>query len=135
MDGVLASFNVELQPLVGGHTQEFRAQLFKEGSDSEIGGLRFDGPRLKLADIQQGVEQPRHRTDRLILLREGFGDAGIAHDPAQGTIDQGKRLQRLAQVMTGGSQKAALALIGAIGTLARLIGKSSRSLRRLACHP
>jgi hypothetical protein len=55
------------------------------------------------------------------------GGIRFRHHPAQGAIEKREALERLAQVVTGGGQKAALCQIGTIGFVAR-------TLRVLARH-
>src|SRR5215471_21854783 len=54
--------------------------------------------------------------------------------PAQRAVQQCQCLQRLAEVVTGHREEATLRLIGAIGTLAGLVGRLPRPLCRLPCE-
>jgi len=51
----------------------------------------------------------------LIVLIERVDRVLIGHHAAQRTAQEPQRLQRLAQIVTGRRQKAALGLIGAVG--------------------
>jgi hypothetical protein len=115
----LHAFDFELEPLVGRNTREFQAQLLENGGHRKIGRLGSDRSGLELADVEQGIEQSRHGPDCLLLLRQGFDRVVIGRAPAQGAIEQFESLQRLTQIVTGGGEKAALALVGPVGALTR----------------
>src|SRR6185437_751844 len=51
-------------------------------------------------------------------MRERLQRIRMFHQAPQSAIEQGQRLQRLAQVMTGGSQEAPLGAVGPIGCFA-----------------
>ncbi len=133
MHTVEARFEFESQPLVGGETGELAAQLLEDAGDLEIRRLRADGPRLQLADVEEGIEEARHRTDGLLLLQQGVGGVWVRIDTAQGTVQQRQRLERLPQVMAGGRQKAALTLVRPIRGFPGLVGALTCKIRGRSC--
>src|SRR5438477_144816 len=116
---VIARCHLEEQALVIGQGRELEPQLLEECAHREVAGIGFDGPGLELADVEQRIEQARHRPDRLLLLREYLRRFGLEHQPPQVAVQERQRLERLAQIVTGRRQEAALALIGPICRLAR----------------
>ncbi len=60
--------------------------------------------------------------------------AGSVDAPAQGPVEQFQGLQRLTQIVAGGGEKSALALVRPIGAFARAVGYLARSLGGLAGH-
>ena len=57
----------------------------------------------------------------MLLLREHIRGVRVGHYAPQRTVEQGERLQRLAQIVAGGREEAALGFVGAIGTLTGLV--------------
>ena len=53
----------EREALAGGQAAELAAHVVEQRGDVEIRGLGATAPGFELADVEQRVEQPRHRVD------------------------------------------------------------------------
>jgi hypothetical protein len=122
MHGVFAGVDLERDSLVRCDARKFRAQFREQGADDEIGRFGVYRTGLELADVEQRVEQLRHRADGLLLLRERFGRTRIGDGATERAVEHREGLQRLAQIVARGRQKAALAGVGALGQLAHRVG-------------
>ena len=114
------------QSLAGGEAGEVAPQLLEQRRQLEVGELELDGAGLELADVEQRVEQPRHRVDGLLLLAQHLEAFRVADHAAQGAVQQPERLQRLAQVVARGGEEAALGEIGVLGFAARVAAAPAR---------
>ncbi len=94
-------------------------QLLEQIDDRNRHGLRFDRARFEATDVEQRVQEPRHRIDRVLLLGEQRTNIGCGHDFEHRGVEQPDRLERLAQIVARGGEKAALRAIGSIRLLAR----------------
>src|SRR5215471_12561658 len=71
--------------------------------------MSFDGPGVELADVEHRPEQRRHRVERELLSVEQVTQRAVHSDMTlRGAIEQVQRLQRLAQIVARGGEKAAL---------------------------
>ena len=59
-------------PLLAATRRELAAQLLEQRRDLEVRDLGLDRAGLELADVEQRVQQPRHRADRLALVLQSL---------------------------------------------------------------
>jgi len=89
-----------------------------ERTDFERRELQFDGARFKLADIEKRVDQAGHRIHGQLLLIDYFASFVVADHAPKRTAKQAERLQRLAKIVAGSRQEAALGEVGTVGVAA-----------------
>ena len=113
------SSTCSFRPLFAARLAKSLRSSSEQRGHSEVRQLGFDCAGFKLADVEQGVQEPRHRPDRLFLLSECIGGIRFTHDTAQGAIEKGEALEGLAQIVACRGEKAALGQIRTIGLVAR----------------
>lgn len=116
----LRSVDHQAQPLGGGEIAEIATQFFEQGCQREFREFELDGAGFQFADVEQRVDEPRHRIDGGLLLPQYILAVGIVDHPSQGATQQAERLQRLPQVVAGRGQKPALGKIGVVGLTPRV---------------
>ena len=70
---------------------------------------------LKFSDVGQGIQESRHQSDGLHLLTESVQRFRLGDCVANNVIQEYKRLNRLAQIVTRRSKKSTLHVIGSRG--------------------
>ena len=97
------------------HIGRLVAQVIQHIRHGEVGQLGIDRAGLDLVDVEQHIQHARQRPQRLIEPgQQAFGP--LATDGLrQQFLQQGQRLQRLAQIVAGGGEKARFGEIGALG--------------------
>ncbi len=98
-----------------GEIVELVAQTIEQIADGKGHGLSLDDARLDLVDVEQGVQHARHGAERLFEARNQLLGFFAFDRLGQQLLQQRQRLQRLAQVMAGGSQETRLGDIRTIG--------------------
>ena len=72
---------------------------------------------LDLVDVEQRVQHARHRAQRLVEPREQLLLPLAFHRLGQQSLQQGQRLQRLAQIVAGGGEEARFRHVGQLRLL------------------
>ena len=121
MHADLRRIDREPQSLVRGHAGKIAAQLLEQRRHVEVGELELDGAGFELADVEQRIQQSRHRVDGLFLLAQHLAAFLVADHAPQRAVEQAERLQRLAQIVARRGEKAALGEIGVFGFAARFL--------------
>ncbi len=110
----------QAQSLAGREIGEIAAQLVEQRREIEVGEVDLDRTGLELADVEQAIEQSRHRLDGQVLFLEDLLAFTVANHAPQRAVEQAERLQRLAQIVAGRGEEAALGDVGVLGFAARL---------------
>ena len=108
-----------------GQRLEFGPQPFEQVDDGKGRGADLQHAGLDLVDVEQRIQHPRHRIQQQPkspdqILRLSIGDAVQQH-----VLDQGKRLQRLAQIMARHRQKARFAPVRLFRRVPRFVERGS----------
>jgi hypothetical protein len=74
--------------LVRGNAGEFPLELLEDRRHREVDRIGLHRAGLELADVEQRVDQARHRADRLFLLREHLRDIRVGHEAPQCSVEQ-----------------------------------------------
>src|SRR5208282_4846462 len=94
---------------------ELRPQVLEHGIDRETDHLSADNPGLQLVDVKECVQHARHSAHGLVESADQAQRGFILELLRQHLLEQADRLQRLAQIMAGGSEEPRLAEIGVLG--------------------
>jgi hypothetical protein len=119
MDFDRRTMHGEVQSLGGGEPGEVATYDLEERRDRKIGERERDRAGLELADVEQRIEQPRHRVYRLLLLREDFEALRILEHAAESAVQQPERLQGLAQIVARRREEPALREVRVLGIATR----------------
>ena len=109
------------QPLRLGVIGELVAQPVEQVVDREAHRLGLDGAGLDLVDVEQRVQHAGHGAERLAEPRDELRRLLALDRSRQQALQQGQRLQRLAQVVAGGGEEARLGDVGQLGLLLGLL--------------
>ncbi len=105
---------------------EFVPQPDEQIVDRETDEVGADGARLDLVDVEQRVQHARHRGQRFVEPPDKLLGLLSLDRLGQQPLNQGQRLQRLAEVMARGGKKARFCQIGQfrlpLGRLQRIGG-------------
>ena len=85
---------------------EFGLEPFEQRIDRKDHDLRIDDPGFQLVDVEQRVQHARHDLKRLVELADQRQGAFFLDRLRQYPTQKAEGLQRLAQIVTGGGQKA-----------------------------
>ena len=94
---------------------ELRPQLLEHCIDRKIDQLSTDRPGLELVDVEERVQHARHGAHGLVESAYQPQSGFVLDLLRQYSLQQGDRLQRLAQIMAGGSKEPRFAEIGVLG--------------------
>ena len=103
-----------LRPRLGG---EVAAQPVQQVADREGREFGAHDAGLDLVDVEQRVQHPRHRAQRVAEARHQAPGGLALDDVAQQALQQRHGLQRLAQVVAGGGEEARPGGVGQVGLL------------------
>ena len=91
---------------------EFGSETIEQRIDRKDHDLRIDDARFQLVDVEQRVQHARHDSKRLVELADQRQGVLVLDRLRQYSAQQAEGLQRLAQIVAGGGEKARFAEIG-----------------------
>ena len=100
--------HAQVEPLRLRVIGELIPQPVEQIVDREIDHFGADGAGLDLVYVEQRVQHAGHAAQRLVEPRDQFLCSLPLDDLCQQPLQQGERLQRLAEVMARGGEKARL---------------------------
>ena len=107
-DGKSARHHVQRQTRRLRMIGQFAPEAVEYIAHGELGGFDLDRPDFDLIDVEQGVQHARHRAERFIDPADQLLLLLPSHFLGQQRLEQGQRLQGLAQIMARRGEKARL---------------------------
>ena len=105
IDHGLVGQDAQAQSFGFSHIAELVANMRHHLADREQTGLGLDDARLDLVDIEKRVQHSGHGPQCLVKAMNQLATFIAFYRLCQHCLEQGQRLQRLAQIMAGGRKK------------------------------